>query len=926
MTRKPGRNDKSYTRMMEELDKSVQARREENEIALTKFKTNLMSEYYEGNKRKENKINNLTFDLAEKATQYKISLIDKYAKKYAGTQMSSADIEKKIAKDVLDFIEVEKQQQRVQDYKEEVEHTYKVKNAKKQADIDIYNIRIQQAKQQTQIESDAKILAIKEASEKQGYVDAELHKFRLDTYTNELQTRLGIIENEGKQDLSKLQQSRTAKLQAQDALTSARQNYNAAIQSGDEAEIKAAQERVDKAQEEYDLKKKQYSDAKDQYKKDKKAQKDAIQAAKDETAAKMREEGATELEVMTATKQLSAEGVKEAIFSQKTATDVADKLISGLKQMFDSTIQTYGTYQAKINTRLQGSGKTWQGNAALGMFTKGMLTGGIESNLKLLIGANAYVKLQTVMDNVVKATEAGIASNVEQRAFLQTVSENIATTFDAFDANLLRIIRLQQADTTAARLGLEAGLTSFFNENFKDTNYLNSSFDSVSQNLTEAISQISAEEGVALEYTVQKWLGSLYSVGFSDSAVNKISQALGYLGSGNVNALSSDTDMQNLIVMAASRANMSYSDLLINGLDSSNTNKLLRSMVEYLGEIAESDNKVVKSEYARIFGMTVSDLKAVVNLQDDLTTISDSVMNYSGAMGELYSQMNELDDRISVAGKLQNLYDNVNYSIGTGIAGNPVTYALWQITSAIEDLTGGIALPTVSFMGNSVDLNTTVTNLMRTGIVGASTLGQIGTILSGLVSSVAPSSMLPRLGINNSSTAQQISSRGSGLSRKSKQVQEQSSSSVIGNSSGEDYYKSTLTSANDTTTEQLEQKKEETTDASLSNIHEYLVSVFDPKMTEIERLVALLAGYETKVESWGDFKGDINSNYKGTTVSIVNFDNKAIRKDTSDLLNSIKENTSNIYSLLQDVVSGDKSFNVSGIGGSTSIESSNPGF
>lgn len=624
-------------------------------------------------------------------------------------------------------------------------------------------------------------------------------------------------------------------------------------------------------------------------------------ALQKEIGKKMRAEGASELDIMSETKQISGSAVKEAVFSKDTASTVVNNLLNGIKQAFDSTIQTYGQYQQKINTRLQGSGKSWNGVFGIG---------GIESTLKNAVGSNPYVKLQAVMDNVVKATEAGIANNIEQRAFLQTVSESIATTFDAFDANLLRVIRLQQEDSTAARLGLEAGLTNFFNKNFKDTTYLNNSFDTVSQNLIEATSQLTAGEAVEVEYMVQKWLGSLYSVGFSDTAVSKISQALGYLGSGNISALSSDSEMQNLIVMAASRANMSYADLLLNGLDSSNTNSLLRSMVDYLGEIAESDNKVVKSEYAKVFGMTVSDLTAVKNLEMDLNDITKSSMSYGQSINELYYQMQELPSRISVAGMMQNLFDNVNYSIGTGIASNPVTYALWQITSMIEDLTGGIALPTFSVMGNMVDLNTTVTNLMRSGIVGVGTLGAIGSLISGVSSTFSPSSMLSKLGITSKDDYRQ---RGSGISRRSRQLQQKSGSTLVGNTSSDDYYQSTLTSADEEVDKKAKQKQEESTDITLNNIHEYLVSVFDPKMTEIERLVALMSGYETKVKSWGDFKnGQITKNYTGTKVEVVYPAdvNLTDKQTTSELLTSLNSTTSAIYNLLQNVVAGTQTLTV----------------
>lgn len=796
----PNRNDadSTFTRRLQELEKTLQQTRLDHEKQLKDLKVANINFFTKLDKSQRQKLEKLDLDMAKKVSNFQTSLRDKYSQRYKKGLMSNAQMEKKIAAEVMDFIEVEQRKRAVQEKRDEL---------------------------------------------------------------NKHQEKLQLIRDEHKVEL--------------DAIADAKKANKRALQDGTKSHKEYAKERKKLIEQENALKK--------------------------ETADKLRAEGATELDIMKETGQISSAAVKEAVFSKETASAVANNLVNGLKQMFESTIQTYGTYQTKINTRLQGSGSSWQGILGIG---------GIESNIKNAVGSNPYVKLQSVMDNVVKATEAGIANNIEQRAFLGTISESIAATFDAFDSNLMRVIRLQQADTTAARLGLEAGLTSFLNENFKDNSYLNNVFDTVSQNLIETTSQLTAEEGVALEYNIQKWLGSLYSVGFSDTAIGKISEALGYLGSGNVSALASNTEMQNLIVMAASRANMSYSDLLIEGLDSSNTNKLLRSMVEYLGEIAESDNKVVKSEYAKIFGMSVADLKAVTNLEADLNTISTSVMSYGGAMNELYAQMNELPSRISVAGMMQNLFDNVNYSIGTGIASNPVTYALWQITSMIEDLTGGIALPTFSIMGNMVDLNTTITNLMRAGIVGVGSLGAIGSMISGLSSTVAPATMLAKLGIANSDTAQKISNRGKGLSRKSRQVQEQSASTLVGNTSGDDYYQSTLTSANEQVDTTIEQKKQESTDITLNNIHEYLLSVFDPKMTEIERLVALLAGYETKVDTWGNFTNEKNDVYKGSTVQVLYGGDLQTRKDPSDILNTIKESTSGIYTLLQSVVEGTSSLTV----------------
>ena len=131
---------------------------------------------------------------------------------------------------------------------------------------------------------------------------------------------------------------------------------------------------------------------------------------------------------------------------------------------------------------------------------------------------------------------------------------------------------------------------------------------------------------------VQKWLGSLYSVGVSDSAVNTIAEGLNLLGTGNVTALNSNESMQTLMAMSASKAGVSYADILTGGLDAETTNKLLKSMVEYLQSIANNtdNNQVTKSAYANLFGISATDIRAISNLtQDDVNNISKQTLNYS---------------------------------------------------------------------------------------------------------------------------------------------------------------------------------------------------------------------------------------------------------------------------------------------------------
>ena len=170
---------------------------------------------------------------------------------------------------------------------------------------------------------------------------------------------------------------------------------------------------------------------------------------------------------------------------------LASTTYAGLNNGIESYLSSYSDYMTGIATRLQGSSKTFSD-----------ITGMISRN----IGSSQYVSQTEVLKNLSTLVAQGIEYNVEQRAFLGTVSEKIANTFDAFNSNLSQIIRIQQADSTAARLGLEASLTKFFNRNFGDTSYLNKggAFDNVAAELLGIESQLGRDRAVEFEYNVQK--------------------------------------------------------------------------------------------------------------------------------------------------------------------------------------------------------------------------------------------------------------------------------------------------------------------------------------------------------------------------------------------------------------------------------------
>lgn len=596
----------------------------------------------------------------------------------------------------------------------------------------------------------------------------------------------------------------------------------------------------------------------------------------------------------------------ENLDTLKEGLDGAKKnIIKGLANLGDAlsgeinaVISAYSEYQAAIDTRLQGSQKTFSA---------------IEKKLTNTLGMSPYFKTSEMLDSLNDLVAEGIAFNVEQRAFLDTISDKIATTFEVANSSLLRIVRLQQADSSAARLGMEAYLTRYLNEQFQNTEYLSNEFDSVTEALMEATATMDAQSSIGFEYQVQKWLGALSSVGMSSNAISSIAGALGQLASGNITGVGSE--MQNLLVMAASRVGLDYAGFAQGGMAASDVNELMASMVEYLQEIAASDNNVVRSQYASVFGMTMSDLRASINLgADDIKELSKSVMGFNDAIGELEYQLGQIDSRTSIAEKFNNLLTNIKYGIGQGIATNAGLSAIWQITDLIQNVTGGIAIPKISVFGNSVDLNTTVENLLKTGIVGISTLSKIGDFFTGLGNATDMGGLMDQdFGGSNALRTLTTTGRGSGFAEYRKQISKKtgrplmrklssalgtSQSSYSGQSAGGEIANQALSSAQDDAAIMAEQKRQESNEKYANDIYNYLVDLFDPKMNSIVQMVGALAGYNVRSTTWGEDNTALLDKFEyGTAIAV----SQAVERPyTQKKLDEISDSVNAIKRILSD--------------------------
>lgn len=508
----------------------------------------------------------------------------------------------------------------------------------------------------------------------------------------------------------------------------------------------------------------------------------------------------------------------------KAAAGAAQK---ALTQGVDQAMELFVGKASRINARLQGTSKTF--NKMNDVFEKNL-------------GASPFIRYADAIDNLASMVDAGVAYNVEQRAFLMSISDKIATTFDAANGTLLKIIRIQQEDSTVYRLGAEAKLTDLFNRQYQDTTYMSDVYDTVSGAISNSIAQLGTAGGAEYEYNIQKWLGSMYSLGMSSDTVTKLASAIDMLATGDVSGLSS-SGMQNLLVMAANKGGLAYGDLLSQGVNAKNVDVLMSNVVSYWQELATSSNQVVRKQYADLFGLDMADMIAVSNFKDSDMDALKSQFLYSDANSYLGEQFSQVADRMHISELIQNSYQNVLTGIGTTIASSPGMAGTWLINNLIKDATGGINIPFITAMGTGVGLETDLNSLINLGMVGAGTIGQIGNVIS---------SISNKGGLNLSSWgAEQYTTHGQGTAGIVSGVQATTSATTfVGNANSSDIYEASLHAAYDNVDTSVAGEAVDEAEKMQTAITESL----DPNVSailEILRQVSTGNALRVKVEDYG---------------------------------------------------------------------------
>ena len=528
------------------------------------------------------------------------------------------------------------------------------------------------------------------------------------------------------------------------------------------------------------------------------------------------------------------------------AMSAAILAVSDMAKQLEGQIDEIASHKGAIDTRLQGSSNKKFMGSYWDQLVRDMTSVG---------AVNPFFKQETFAKNIEELVGKGISFDLKQRAFLMTISDKIASTFDVSNGTLLRLVRIQQEDSTAGRLGMESALNAFLNNMYETSEYLSDVAGSVKSSLEEMEALMGGAEATEVEFQVQKWLGSLYSVGMSQSATQSIADALGKIAAGDIDGLTNG-GAGNLLIMAANDAGLSIADILTDGINSSDTNKLLQAAVNYLAELSESaaDNKVVQQQLANVFGVKASDLRAATNLvlPGSTGTIFGKNMTYENMLGQLANMAGSMASRTSVAEMMTNIWKNGEYTLAGSMASNPVSYLVYKMASVVDDAAGGIDLPFLNVMGFGVDLNTTVSDLMRLAAVGGGILGSLGPMVSGLGSSFSGRAMLDKLGIGTGSGLSAVTRGDGGGSTGSEGggAKSTSGSGYVGNSSGSDVKDSTIQESEDSKKQQMIEAKEEAEANQVDVLNQTVIKMYEL----LEEVASGKSSFAVRVEGYGLIK------------------------------------------------------------------------
>ena len=344
---------------------------------------------------------------------------------------------------------------------------------------------------------------------------------------------------------------------------------------------------------------------------------------------------------------------------------VASAIKNQMTKYIDTAAEALKSYYGTINANLEQSSYNYKA---------------LSDKADAFLTTSRWVKQTDYLSKIAEVSNAGLLRDIETAAILETIKNKTLTSFDTTNDGIKRLIRLNESDYIR-QFGIEAQLKKVLNSVFNDSGYLSSMFDSVTSAIMDAASSYSGDV-TAFNSTVQTWMGFMYSSGLSSNVINQIAEGINNLGSGNLQALSGNEQVQRLFLLAMDRVGMDYADVLQQGLSLDDTNTLLGSIVKYLDEIVgnTSENNVLRSSYANLFNMSISDMRAIHQLSSQVNSIGNYAVGSGGAVSQTVNALtNTLQQSTSIAEEFDNLFANMQYTLGESIAESTGLYSVYRI-------------------------------------------------------------------------------------------------------------------------------------------------------------------------------------------------------------------------------------------------------
>lgn len=387
------------------------------------------------------------------------------------------------------------------------------------------------------------------------------------------------------------------------------------------------------------------------------------------------------------------EGNEDAKSASKMLTNVLTSGFNALNTMIDHATSVMASSYGKVNAAIDGSGKTFSDYAD-----------GLSK-----LGTSALVRQEDLLTNLADIATKGIATDLESIALLTTIRDKTVASFDTTDGNLRRLIRLNQnlGNLTAKQFGLAAVLRTELNEAFGDSSFIGRQFQTLTGTLLDAVSSNAlrgSTDSTNLYAVMETFAAGLYEAGVDEGTVSAIAQGINYLGSGNVQALSGNKALQNLMLLSMDRAGLDYATILQQGLSTNDTYLLLSEIIDYLADITDNtkQNNVLRSSYANLFNLSVTDMAAIKSLstnnafrnmsQTSISLTGDTLMNATNLEIAKIAE-----ERTMLSEMINNVTENLKFELGIGVANSPLAYGAYR--TARLGIQAGQALTDIGLTG-----------------------------------------------------------------------------------------------------------------------------------------------------------------------------------------------------------------------------------